>query len=56
VGLLCEACKRKSRVTRINSVNASGDFEGMDGSNTTGSDTRFYYTSLPKQKPNIKNP
>ena len=49
VGLLCEACNRKSRVTRINSVNASGDFEGMDGSNTSGSDIRFYYTSLPKQ-------
>ena len=56
IGLLCDACNHKYRITRINSVNASGDFEGMDGSNTTGSDIRFYYTSLPKQKPNIKNP
>ena len=47
VGLLCDACGHQYRVTRINSVNASGDFEGLDGSNTAGSDIRFYYTSLP---------
>ena len=47
VGLLCDACNHKYRITRINSVNASGDFEGLNGSNTTGSDVRFYYTSLP---------
>lgn len=47
IGLLCDACGHQYRITRINSVNASGDFEGMSGSNTTGSDVRFYYTSLP---------
>ena len=47
VGLLCEACGHKYRVTRINGVNASGDFEGLsDYSNTTGSDVRFYYTEV----------
>lgn len=46
-GLLCDACNSKYRVTRINRVNASGDFEGLSGTNTSGSDVRFYYTSLP---------
>ena len=46
VGLLCEACGHKYRVTRINGVNASGDFEGLMDSNTTGSDVRFYYTEV----------
>ena len=47
MGLLCDACGHKYRVTRINGVNASGDFEGLSGySNTTGSDVRFYYTEL----------
>ena len=47
VGLLCDACNRQYRITRISSVNASGDFEGLSDSNATGSDVRFYYTSLP---------
>ena len=47
VGLLSNACNRKYRITRISSVNASGDFEGLNGSNTSGSDVRFYYTNLP---------
>ena len=47
IGLLCDACGHKYRVTRITSVNASGDIEGLEGSNTAGSDIRFYYTSLP---------
>ena len=47
MGLLCDACGHQYRVTRINGVNASGDFEGLSGySNTTGSDVRFYYTEL----------
>lgn len=47
VGLLSNACNRKYRITRISSVNASGDFEGLSDTNATGSDVRFYYTSLP---------
>ena len=47
VGLLSNACNRKYRITRISSVNASGDFEGLSDSNATGADVRFYYTSLP---------
>ena len=47
VGLLCDACNRQYRITRISSVNASGDFEGLSDTNATGSDMRFYYTSLP---------
>ena len=46
VGLLCDACGHKYRVTRINGVNASGDFEGLSGSNTSGSDVRFYYSEV----------
>ncbi|MBR6892840.1 MAG: DUF4419 domain-containing protein [Bacteroidaceae bacterium] len=45
-GLLCDACNSKYRVTRINRVNASGDFEGLSGTNTSGSDVRFYYTEI----------
>ena len=45
-GLLCDACNSKYRVTRINRVNASGDFEGLSGTNTSGSDVRFYYTEV----------
>ena len=47
VGLLSNACNRKYRITRISSVNASGDYEGLSDTNATGSDVRFYYTSLP---------
>ena len=46
MGLLCDACGHKYRVTRINGVNASGDFEGLSDSNTSGSDVRFYYTEV----------
>ena len=45
-GLLCDACNSKYRVTRINRVNASGDFEGLSGTNTSGSDVRFYYSEI----------
>ena len=45
--LLVQACEHKYRVTRINGVNASGDFEGLSGANTFSNDVRYYYTSLP---------
>ena len=45
--LLKNAESYKYRIVRITGVNASGDFEGLNGTNTSGSDVRFYYTSLP---------
>ena len=45
--LLKNAESYKYRIVRITGVNASGDFEGLSGTNTSGSDVRFYYTSLP---------
>ena len=45
--LLVQACEHKYRLMRINGVNASGDFEGLSGANTSSDDVRYYYTSLP---------
>ena len=44
--LLKNAESYKYRIVRITGVNASGDFEGLNGTNTSGSDVRFYYTEI----------
>ena len=44
--LLKNAESYKYRIVRITGVNASGDFEGLSGTNTSGSDVRFYYTEI----------
>ena len=45
--LLVQECEHKYSLMRINGVNASGDFEGLSGANTSSNDVRYYYTSLP---------